>query len=339
MATNKHARIRYQALDNCFSNPGRKYFIENLVAACNQAIYDFTGQKESVKKRQVYDDITFMESSQGWSIELERKKEGRNVYFHYSDKHYSINQSPLNQVELAQVKEVLLTLSRFRGMPQFEWVQDISSRLQGLSHGSITDVGKIIDFEQNQFLKGLELISDLFNAINNKRVLEIKYAPFKGIKEITYIFHPYYLKQYNLRWFLFGRSSDAKQLTNLALDRLVSIHEISDAYIQNVDVDFNEYFEDVIGVSVPLSAKVEKVILAVSNELWPYLATKPLHGSQKPGKETEGGQTIKLNLIVNYELISKLLSFGDGVKVLLPAHLAENIKERFKKCLQLYYTH
>jgi hypothetical protein len=121
MATNKHARIRYQALDNCFSNPGRKYFIENLVAACNQAIYDFTGQKESVKKRQVYDDITFMESSQGWSIELERKKEGRNVYFHYSDKHYSINQSPLNQVELAQVKEVLLTLSRFRGMPQFDW--------------------------------------------------------------------------------------------------------------------------------------------------------------------------------------------------------------------------
>ena len=85
MATNKHATIRYHALDRCFSNSGRKYFIEDLIEACNEAIYDFSGIEDGVKRRQVFDDITFMESEQGWSIPLERIKCGRRVLYHRCD--------------------------------------------------------------------------------------------------------------------------------------------------------------------------------------------------------------------------------------------------------------
>ena len=38
MATNKHASIRYQALDKCFRNRGRKFFVEDLILACNVAV-------------------------------------------------------------------------------------------------------------------------------------------------------------------------------------------------------------------------------------------------------------------------------------------------------------
>lgn len=71
MSTNKHAIIRYQTLDKCFRNTGRKYAIDDLVEACNQSIYDFNGKDDGIKKRQLYDDIRFMESEQGWGIELE----------------------------------------------------------------------------------------------------------------------------------------------------------------------------------------------------------------------------------------------------------------------------
>lgn len=43
MATNKHATIRYNILDQCFSNSGRRYFIDDLVEACNKALYDYFG--------------------------------------------------------------------------------------------------------------------------------------------------------------------------------------------------------------------------------------------------------------------------------------------------------
>ena len=57
MSTNKHAQIRYNALDNCFSNYGRKYYIKDLVQACNEAIYNFSGKDEGVRKRQIYDPL------------------------------------------------------------------------------------------------------------------------------------------------------------------------------------------------------------------------------------------------------------------------------------------
>ena len=56
MATNKNAQIRYQALDRCLSNLSCRYYIDDLVDACNEALYNFNGivkDGESVKKRQV----------------------------------------------------------------------------------------------------------------------------------------------------------------------------------------------------------------------------------------------------------------------------------------------
>lgn len=38
MPTNKHAIIRYQALDKCFSNRYRKYYIDDLIKVCNKAL-------------------------------------------------------------------------------------------------------------------------------------------------------------------------------------------------------------------------------------------------------------------------------------------------------------
>ena len=122
MATNKHAMIRYQALDKCFSNFNRRFYIADLIMACNNAIYDLTGIEDGVKRRQVYLDIVFMESDQGWQIPLDRIKDKREVYYRYAERDFSINNKPLTDFELSQLKETILMLSRFKGIPQFDWM-------------------------------------------------------------------------------------------------------------------------------------------------------------------------------------------------------------------------
>ncbi|MCX2450036.1 WYL domain-containing protein [Pedobacter sp. PLR] len=325
MATNKHAQIRYIALDKCFSNFGRKFYIEDLIIACNEAIYDFTGKHEGVKKRQIYEDMKYMESAQGWHIELERLKEGRKTYHRYADKSYSINKSPLSTIEVNQINEVLLTLSRFKGMPQFEWIDDIASRLESISK---IDENKIIDFEQNQFLKGLEFITPLFNAIYYKRVLRVQYQSFKDEKIVTHIIHPYYLKQYNLRWFLFGLNSVSKYVNNLALDRIVSLTEIPEIFEQNKAIDFNEYFDDVIGVTIPNDKTIETIQILVLHNLWPYIKTKPIHGSQKKVEENDQGVYIELQVIPNYELIASLLAYGENIIIISPESFRLNFLKK-----------
>ena len=43
MPTNKNAIIRYQALDRCFSDFLHRYYMEDLIEACAEALYQYTG--------------------------------------------------------------------------------------------------------------------------------------------------------------------------------------------------------------------------------------------------------------------------------------------------------
>ncbi len=335
MATNKHAIIRYQTLDKCFRNPGRIYYIEDLVEACNDAIYEYSGIEDGVKKRQIFEDIRFMESEQGWNIPLDHIRDGHKIYFRYEDMNFSINNQPLNKTEENQLKEALLTLSRFKGMPQFEWVDEITARLDsglGLSKTS----QQIIEFEQNDFLQGLEFITPLYNAILYKKVLNVSYKSFKRDNNQTISFHPYYLKQYKNRWFVFGLNEDFGQITNLALDRIVGIEDTKNVFTPNTTIDFSEYFEDVIGVTLDKEAKLEKIQLKVSSDLYPYIQTKPLHGSQKIKEKRDTFVLIELELIPNYELESLILSYGEGIEVISPQSLRERTRDRVQKTLNNY---
>ncbi len=335
MATNKHAIIRYQTLDKCFRNPGRIYYIDDLIEACNNAIYEYSGIEDGVKRRQVLDDIKFMESEQGWNIPLAHIRDRNRVYFRYEDIRFSINNQPLNETEENQLKEALLTLSRFKGMPQFEWIEEIITRLDsglGLSKNN----QQIIEFEKNDFLQGLEHITTLYNAILYKKVLDVSYKSFKQENSQLIIFHPYYIKQYKNRWFVFGLSEEFGQLTNLALDRIITIVDNKKPYISNTSIDFVEYFEDVIGVTVDKEANLEKVLLKINNDLFPYIQTKPIHGSQKIKEKNETHVIIELEVFPNYELESLLLSFGEGITVLSPQTIQKRIKNRIQLTLHNY---
>ena len=335
MATNKHATIRYQILDKCFRNPGRTYYIEDLIDACNNAIYDYSGNENGVKRRQVQEDISFMESEQGWNIPLDHIRDGHKIYYRYNDMNFSINSQPLNETEENQLKEALLTLSRFKGMPQFEWVDEITARLHSGLGLSKTNQ-QIIEFEQNDFLRGLEHITPLYNAILYKKALSIHYKSFRSGIAQTILFHPYYLKQYKNRWFVFGLNDGLSLITNLALDRIIQIEESKKDYFQNKSIDFSEYFEDVIGVTIEKDAKPEKITLKISNELYPYIQTKPLHGSQKQKERNDAFVLVELEVIPNYELESLILSFGEGIQVIAPEILREKIKSRINLTLKNY---
>jgi hypothetical protein len=130
MSRNKNALIRYKILDKCFRNPGKKYFIEDLIRECEQVLLEIDPQSNGISRRQIFDDIAFMESSEGWNIELDKIRESRRIYYRYSDLSFSINNMPLNEVEIHQLKSALDILTQFKGMPQFEWIHELVPKLQ-----------------------------------------------------------------------------------------------------------------------------------------------------------------------------------------------------------------
>ena len=336
MATNKNALIRYKVLDNCFRNPGRRYFIDDLIAECENILLEIDPESNGISRRKLFEDIAFMESKEGWSIDLARHRFGKKVYYRYADMSFYINNMPLNEVEINQLKAAVGILSQFKGMPQFEWVNELVPKLQqGMAIDEMPTT--IMEFDSNQYLKGIEHLGQLYNAIFYKKVLAISYQPFENDIPFEVRLHPYFLKQYNSRWFLFGYNPEKKKHDwNLAIDRIVSVEETKGAYQKNNKIDWQEYFEDIIGVTKPDNAEPEQVVLHFKGRTGKYMETKPLHGSQKSKWIDENTLKISLHVIINYELERLILSYADMVAVIAPLRLADTVKSRLEMAIKQY---
>lgn len=336
MANNKNALIRYKILDKCFRNPGKKYFIDDLIEACEKVLMDIDSESDGISRRQIFDDISFMESKEGWNIELDKFRDGRKVYYRYTDISFSINNMPLNEVEINQLKDAVDILSQFKGMPQFKWVNELVPKLnQGIVSNEVSDA--IIEFDNNQYLKGIEHLGTLHNAIFYKKVLSVSYQPFENDTPFDILIHPYFLKQYNNRWFLFGFNPEKDKYDwNMAIDRIVSIKETKEKYQKNNKINWLEYFEDLIGVTKPIDTVPEKLILNFNGKTGKYMETKPLHGSQKSKWINKETLEVRLDIIINYELERLILSYADSVEIIKPLRLKKIILNRLKNALDIY---
>jgi len=335
MPINKHALIRYHALDRCFSNPSRRFSLEDLLEECNRVLYDHTGNQEGVKRRQIFNDILFMESEAGWAIALERCRDGKKVYYRYSDRNFSINNQPLNAAEADQIKSALFVMSRFNGLPQFEWIDELIPVIEN-KLGLVGKGTNVILFDSNIDYTGLPYITPIFHAIVNQQVLRITYHDFKSDSPYDITFHPYLLKQYNNRWFSFGLSEErSMQITNIALDRIVEIENIDNQYISS-EIDWeNDYFYDFVGVTKMEDEKIE-IKIELNPEQVPYIRTKPIHGSQKGPTLINDRWIISIQVIPNYELMKILLSFGDSIKIISPESFKLKMISNLKTALAKY---
>ncbi|MCQ5075502.1 MAG: helix-turn-helix transcriptional regulator [Alistipes shahii] len=259
------------------------------------------------------------------------RRVGRHLYYSYETENYSIYKIPLNDDEFAQITQTLSILSRFEGMPQFEWLDEIKSALNIKISSD-----PIVGFDENIDLKGRDYFAQLFSAINNKQPLVLTYKNFKRNINQQFIVHPYYLKQFNRRWFLIGFSENIGRLSLFAFDRIEDITTSNCKYIPNTKYNFKDYFDDMIGVTRIDHTDIETVRIWVSANRWPYVATKPLHGTQRIISKDVSGVIIQIQVYINKELEQLILSFGKDFKVLEPESLKQTIAQQFCEALKNY---
>lgn len=337
MSINKKAQIRYLTLDKCLRNKGRLWTWENLLEEVNEVLSEEINPKTllpmKIGKTQIYEDLKDLEY-RVYDAPIAKKKDGKTVYYSYEDPNYSIQNAPLSETEINQIKSTLQLFTRFQGLPNFEFIDEIIPTIE-TKLGLVSIEKEIMAFENNLDYEGSKYITPLFNAIVNKRALLIEYQDFKSAIPYSVSFHPYFLKQFNNRWFVFGYNDYNKiENWNLALDRIKNIEETKSKYT-DTDVDWAEYFDDMIGVTKKANEEMQDVKLWFSPSQAPYIVTKPLHSSQKI-KNTEDGLEVTIKVVPNYELEKLILSYGETVKVLCPQSFKDIIALRLIKSASLY---
>ena len=164
------------------------------------------------------------------------------------------------------------------------------------------------------------------------------YRTYNG-KETTVVIHPYHVKQYNNRWFLFGleQTPFGDRIANRPLDRIVKFSLANVPFIPNTTIDFTTYFDDVVGVSIPEDCVgKETVVLKFNPERFPYAVSKPIHHTQKIISEDDC--ILQIEVRPNKELESVIFSYFPHVEVLAPASLREEFKEKIENNLKKYMT-
>ncbi len=334
MPQNKNASFRYRVINHCLRNQFRQWTLEDLIAEVAEQMHEQFGSVSGISKRTVQADINIMRSDppRGFAAPI-ICKEG---CYYYDDPDYSIDNNPLNDTDVRNLKDAADILRQFKGLPYHIELNQIIRKIEStVQKQKIFDV-PLIHFEYNDLLKGQEFLQPLLKAIQAKTAMEIGYKPFTMEETLTILIHPYFLKEYNSRWYLFGLENDPRRLVNLALDRMFAVHKSDTAYIPNRVIDPAQYFNDIIGVTYNQGRKKEKIVLSFTSDRAPYVKTKPLHPSQKIVSENSDGTTVSIEVIPNKELIREILSFGSDVKVVGPGAVAAEVEMILRKAVERY---
>lgn len=332
MPTNKSAQERYIIYDQCFSDTINKYTKEDL----KNLIIEKLGQ--SISERTFRKDIEDMEAmasdkKPGVTINRDPFGIGNKRYYHYSEPFFRIYGDNLTKDELKSIRTAIEILGRFRGVSNYSWVNEEILKLENRL-GIKPNTEKVVEFEQNDNYTGLQWLPDVIEATINHKPLIISYTPFNK-EQIRKKFYPYYVKQYNNRWFVLGREYGKETITTYALDRIDGISTSLDKFEPNNLVYFPDLFKDIIGVTLPdKDTKLETITLRFSEKRFPYVVTKPLHRSQEIINDDEF--TISIKVKPTKELDQKILSFGPDVTVLSPVWYREYMCKKIEETIENY---
>lgn len=330
MANVKSGAFREIIIDRCLQSR-RGYSTMEIMEKCNDAL-ERRCEPLITATNTIRNDILSIENR--WNVVVEPIKIGRNIKYRYQDPNFSIFNFPLNENEIAQLNQAVSLLKRFEGMPSFDWVDELNAHLQSTIN---LELRHIVGFDENKQLKGMEYFTPLFECISRKEVIKLQYQSYKDDAAKIYVIHPYYLKEYNQRWFLFALNNECQHITIFPLDRIKGLAKTSGLFIENNKVDFEHYFDNIIGVSFNKNDVPTIIILKVCAEQLPYMLTKPLHHTQVVREFMQDGDAIiSIKVIPNFELIQQLLSFGERVTVLEPETLRDEIKHRIENNLRNY---
>ena len=328
MPVDKQVLLRYQVLNRCFRNRYKEYTIDDLVDECNKALRK--ADKPDVSKRTIQNDINTLEADYGIRLN-ENLKRGRQRLYRYVDTSYSVSLYHINDEERNKIEAAIYVLKQFEGEPMYDWARTLLMQIEGgLFDGESSPV---VSFQTNPDLKGIELFGKLLQAILTKRVLKLRYTPY-GKAQITATVYPYHLKEYNDRWYLIAQAKGYDSYAHYALDRIDDFEEVAIPY-KEADLEFAEYFDDVIGVTVPENDS-EDIVLRISKPRFEYIRTKPLHLSQRVVEENDNFAVVTINVKVNKELEALILSYGSDMEVLSPIGFRARIAEKIKVMNQNY---
>jgi predicted DNA-binding transcriptional regulator YafY len=343
----KNQYERYKQIDRILRSVPDGLPLDTLLERLNGSL-SFENQ---IKRRQLQYDLDALKDLYGAPID--NKRGARRIK--YEDASYSIITHEMKE----SLKSMSEQLDNIQMNPRLLWLQNLILMLQD-TYFTNEMAMEAIDFGDNLEYENSSRVHEFFSYILNKQVLELNYNAGFG-KPQKRIIHPYFVRQYNNRWFLFGYCEQAARegkpvsgILNLPLDRIVGVKTVPTIYreltVQDIK-DFKEdYFGDIVGVTRLDSERPIHLVMRfdfstgdskqdnAARRDYFYLRTKPFYPyinfpSEKEIEKT-GCAEVSMDIIPNKELEGILLRYADSAKILGDEPFRNKMLDRIRNIVE-----
>lgn len=343
----KNQYERYKIIDRILRSTPDGLPLDTLLERLNDSLSD----ENQIKRRQLQYDLDALKELYGAPIE--NKRGARRIK--YEDQSYSIVTHEMKEA----LKSMSEQLDGIQMNPRLLWLQNLILMLQD-TYFTNEMAMEAIDFGDNLEYQNSSRVHEFFSYILDKRVIELSYSAGFG-KPQKKVIHPYFVRQYNNRWFVFGWNEEAARerrpasgILNLPLDRISEVKIIPYRY-KELTVDdiknFKEsYFGDIVGVTrIDSEASIHLVLrfdFDTGNEKkdanarrdYYYLRTKPFYPYIIFPKEStikeNGYAEVSMDIIPNKELEAVLLRYADSAKIVEPDGFRNRMLRRIESIIQ-----
>lgn len=191
-----------------------------------------------------------------------------------------------------------------------------------------------IYLESRTDLEGIDYLIPLMKAIKDRKMVEFTHHKYQTEQRSDQQVQPYFLKEFERRWYLIGICMKDGKRRVYGLDRIHDLRVSNEVFRKQPHIHIEDYSK-VVGVHV-IDTTVHKIQLRFSRLLGHYIKSLPIHSSQVLIQESDDQMTFELECTLSYELFNLIMKYGAEVPVLALQTLVNWVRDEHKKSLGFY---
>lgn len=261
-----------------------------------------------ISGRTLQRDIQHIRNEYGIEIEYDRRKKG-----------YVINREKSLDVN---------SFLRFMGMVRTADILTDSLR-------SSRESMQYLQFDSVHLFAGREYIKPLLRAVHDRRLVGFTHQKFNRDKPSNVVFQPYFLLEYQYRWYLVGIPEGQKEPKNYGLDRISRLDILPETFERTSDTYIRDKYRNTVGLNYDAGDPVT-VTIRCTALTGKYLETLPVHESQTVLERGESHWLIRFRVVPNFEFEQKLMMHLQQMEVVSPDWIRRKFAGKLREALKHY---
>lgn len=180
-------------------------------------------------------------------------------------------------------------------------------------------------------------LQTIIEAMKENRVLNMTYHSFWKDEEKIYDVQPYCVKLFHQRWYMVAQGTYHDGEPRIyALDRIQELTVKDETFEMPKDWDAKEYFDGCFGIITDQQVEKQIIRIKASASQANYIRSLKIHESQEEVERNEEYSIFTFFLRPQFDFQQELLKNGEGIEVLEPLWLRNEIGEKIKRMWDKY---